>query len=228
MSVPWPASEEALVTAQRELASASPAPWRAPDTAHAVAGCFVCFSRGRVGPGAAGEPGWAAAALVVGDERARIAVVTGEAPAPYVAGLLALRDGPLLEAAVRRLPACPEVLLVNATGRDHPRRAGLALQLGARLEIPSIGVTDQPLIARGDWPADEPGAQGFLRIDDDIVGCWLRPRRGVRPIVVHPGWRIDLETAVAVVVSSMHDARTPEPLRQARRAAREARAASMA
>jgi len=68
----------------------------------------------------------------------------------------------------------------------------------------------------------------FVRIDDDIVGCWLRPRRGVRPIVVHPGWRIDLETAVAVVVSSTHDARTPEPLRQARRAAREARAASMA
>ena len=222
----WPGTEEALVAAQRELASACPAPWRAPDGAHAVAGCFVCFSRGRVGAGTAGEPGWAAAALVVGEERARIAVVSGEAPAPYVAGLLALRDGPLLEAAVRRLPSCPEVLLVNATGRDHPRRAGLALHLGARLEIPSIGVTAQPLIARGDWPADDPGAQGLLRIEDDVVGCWLRPRRGVRPIVVHPGWRIDLETAVAVVIASTRDARTPEPLRQARRAAREARARS--
>jgi len=228
MNAPWPATEEALVAAQRELASASPAPWRAAGGAQAVAGCFVCFSRGRVGPGAAGEPGWAAAALVVGTERTRIAVVTGEAPAPYVAGLLALRDGPLLEAAVRQLPACPEVLLVNATGRDHPRRAGMALHLGARLEIPSVGVTDQPLIARGDWPADEPGAQGLLRIENDVVGCWLRARRGVRPIVVHPGWRIDLETAVAVVVNSTHGARTPEPLRQARRAAREARAASIA
>src|SRR5262249_51954574 len=155
----------------------------------------VCFSRGRVGPGATGEPGWAAAALVAGDGSVQLAVVNGVAPAPYVAGLLALRDGPLLEAAVRGLPACPAVLLVNATGRDHPRRAGLALHLGARLDVPTIGVTDHPLMARGDGPADERGAHGLLRIEDDVVGCWLRPRRGVRPIVVHPGWRMDLETA---------------------------------
>ncbi|MBV8941103.1 MAG: endonuclease V [Solirubrobacterales bacterium] len=42
-------------------------------------------------------------------------------------GTLALREGRLLEAAVRALPAMPDVLLVNATGRDHPRGAGLAV-----------------------------------------------------------------------------------------------------
>ena len=114
---------------------------------------------------------------------------------------------------------------MNATGRDHPRRAGLALHLGARLEIPTIGATAQPLIARGDLPADEPGALGLLRIEDEVVGCWLRLKRGVRPLAIHQGWRTDLETAVAVVTSVTRDARTPEPLRQARRAAREARAA---
>jgi deoxyribonuclease V len=55
-------------------------------------------------------------------------VVSGEAGAPYLPGLLALREGALLEAAVRALPRPPEVLLVDATGRDHPRRAGLATQ----------------------------------------------------------------------------------------------------
>lgn len=114
-----------------------------------MAGCFVCFGRGRVGPGVADEPGWAAAAFLVDDEL-RVTVTTGRAAAPYVAGLLALRDGPLLEAAVRGLPVRPDVVLVNATGRDHPRRAGLALHLGARLDVPSVGVTAQPLIARGD------------------------------------------------------------------------------
>src|SRR5436309_15477949 len=117
MSTPWPVTADALVAAQRELASARPEPWRPSDGARAVAGCFVCFTRGRVGPGAAGEPGWAAAALLVGHEHARIAVVNGHAAAPYVAGLLGLRDGPLLEAAVRRLPARPEVLLVHAPAR---------------------------------------------------------------------------------------------------------------
>jgi deoxyribonuclease V len=225
MNTPWPVTEDALLAAQRELASARPEPWRPQPGARAVAGCFVCFGRGRVGPGVADEPGWAAAALLVDDDRLRIAVVTGRASAPYVLGLLALREGPLLETAVRRLPACPEVLLVNATGRDHPRRAGLAVHLGARLEIPTIGVTAQPLIARGDWPADERGAMSLLCIEGEAVACWLRLKGGVRPLAIHPGWRTDLETAVAVVTAATHDALTPEPLRHARRAAREARAA---
>ena len=37
-------------------------------------------------------------------------------------GHLALQRGPLLEAAVRELEPTPDILLVNATGRDHPRR----------------------------------------------------------------------------------------------------------
>jgi deoxyribonuclease V len=53
------------------------------------------------------------------------AVVRGKAGAPYQPGLLALREGGLLEAAVRALPGQPEVVIANATGRDHPHGAGL-------------------------------------------------------------------------------------------------------
>jgi len=59
--------------------------------------------------------------------------------------LLALREGPLLEAAVRALDERPDA----ATGRDHPRRAGLAVQLGTLLELPTIGVSHRPLLATG-------------------------------------------------------------------------------
>jgi deoxyribonuclease V len=111
------------VAAQQALASASPPPWRAPDGIR-IGGCFVCFERGPSGPGRAGDRGWAAAA-VVGD----VFLHEGAAGAAYAAGLLALREGELLEAAVRALRERPDVLLVNATGRDHPRRAGLALHL---------------------------------------------------------------------------------------------------
>src|SRR5262249_20172844 len=103
---------------------------------------------------------------------------------------------------------------------------GLALHLGTQLDLPTIGVTAQPLIARGDWPVDEPGASAPLRIGDEVVGCWLRLRPHVRPLAIHPGWRTDLDVAIAVVVATTRDAVRPEPLRQARRAAREARAAS--
>jgi deoxyribonuclease V len=115
------------------------------------------------------------------------------------------------------------VLLVDATGRDHPRRAGLALQLGAVLGLPTVGVTHRPLLAEGEWPADARGARSPLGLGGKLVGYWLRTRVGTRPLAVHAAWRTDPEAAADVVLSVAH-ARTPEPLRRARRRAREARA----
>ena len=149
--------------------------------------------------------------------------VTSTARAPYLPGLLALRLGPLMVEAVRSLRDVPDVLLLDATARDHPRRAGLALHLGAELDIPTIGVTHRPLIASGEWPDDDPGAASPLRIGEESVGCWLRTQPGVRPLAVHPGWRIDLPTAVDVIMSMTSQRRTPEPLRRARQLARRTR-----
>ncbi|MDI6772275.1 MAG: endonuclease V [bacterium] len=222
----WPEEPEALIAAQEILAAAAPEPWQfAGGRPLAVAGCFVCFPRGSSGTGAAGDPGWAGAALVADGRLVAVLVVGGQARAAYEPGLLALREGPLLESAVRGLPGVPDVLVVNATGRDHPRRAGLALHLGAVLSLPTVGVTARPLVAAGDWPMDERGASSPLRVDGEIVGFWLRTRRGARPLAVHAAWRTDPETALAVVIAATGSARTPEPLRLARRAAREARAA---
>lgn len=151
------------------------------------------------------------------------ATVTGHAGAPYAAGLLALREGPLLEAAVRALSVAPEVLLVDATGRDHPRRAGLALHLGAVLGLPTVGVTHRPLLAAGEWPADARGATSPLRLDGRTVAAWLRTRRGTRPLAVHPGWRTDLDDALKLVMAATLRHRTPEPVRRARTLARTAR-----
>jgi deoxyribonuclease V len=172
-----------------------------------------------------GDPAWAAA-VVQRDRRAcGESVVAGRAGATYSPGLLALREGPLLEAAVRALPEAPDVLIVDATGRDHPRRAGLALQLGAVLDLPTLGLTHRPLLASGDWPGGpQRGASAPLLLDGEVVGAWLRTRAGARPLAVHAGWRTSVEVAVAVVLHAGGRSRTPEPLRQARRLAREARA----
>ncbi|HET9302416.1 MAG TPA: endonuclease V, partial [Propionibacteriaceae bacterium] len=122
-------------------------------------------------------------------------VISGSARAAYLPGLLALRLGPLMEQAVRALTDRPDVLLLDATAGDHPRRAGLALHLGAELDVPTVGVTHRPLVAHGEWPSDQRGATSPLMIEDSVVGCWLRTRPGVRPLAVHPGWRLDLGTA---------------------------------
>jgi deoxyribonuclease V len=151
------------------------------------------------------------------------AVVAGSFAAPYVPGYLALRQLPLLERAVRALSAAPDVLLVDATGRDHPRRAGLALHPGAILDLPTIGVTDRPLVATAGAPGPRRGDRAELRLGGELVGFSLRTREGVRPVCVSAGWRTDVETAAVLALTLSGGERTPGPLRAARQRAREAR-----
>src|SRR4051794_16655222 len=160
----WHGDEAELERAQDALAAAAPPPWR-PSGKPLIGACFVCFSRGLGGRGTRGEPGWAAAALNSPGGAVAVAVARGAAGAPYTAGRLALREGPLLAAAVNALPRSPDVLLVDATGRDHPRRAGLALHLGAVLDLPTVGVTHRPLLARGDEPGPQRGAHAPLALE---------------------------------------------------------------
>jgi deoxyribonuclease V len=219
----WPQDRDRLVEVQQALAELAPPAWSPPDSGLSIGGCYVCFPRDHTGPGALGDPAWAAAAVLSGRRRVGHHVTFGIAGGPYEPGLLALRMGAVLEAAVRGLPEPPDVLLVDATGRDHPRRAGLALHLGAALDIPTVGVTHRTLVATGTWPEDHLGATSPLTLDGEIVGYWTRTRPGVRPLAVHAAWRTHPGTAVEVVRRSRVRSRTPEPLREARRLARVAR-----
>jgi deoxyribonuclease V len=220
----WPSDADSLTARQHELGRRSAESWTRPPGSLLVGGCWVCFPRGLSGHGSAGDRAWAAAVVLrefqLLDESLRV----GEASAPYVPGLLASRIGGVLEAAVRGLTVEPEVLLVDATGSDHPRRAGLAIHLGAVLELPTVGVTHRPLTGEGPWPADRVGATSLVRIGDDVVASWVRTRRGTRPVVVHPGWRVGLHDAVELILELTQRRRTPEPLRVARNVARRARA----
>lgn len=222
----WPRDAETLDAEQRRLAAATPAPWAPTGGVLRVAGVFLAFARGQQGPGSAGDRGWVGAAVVEtpGARLAANVVVECEAGSSYDPGRLALREGPALGAAIVRLAIRPDVALVDATGRDHPRGAGLALQLGAILDLPTVGVTHRPLVARGDWPPDELGASSPLTLDGEVVGAWIRTARGTRPVAIHAAWRTDSTVAVDVVRRCLAGARTPEPLRQARVAARTARA----
>jgi deoxyribonuclease V len=151
-------------------------------------------------------------------------VVTGRVSAPYRPGLLALRQGPILAEAVSALEFAPDVLVVDSTGMDHPRRAGLALHLGAVLDVPSIGVTHRPLLAVGDRPLPLRCARSPVMLDGELVGYWVTTRPRSRPVLAHAAWRTSAETAAQVaLLASTPAARTPVPLQEARRVAREAR-----
>jgi deoxyribonuclease V len=225
--VVWPTSPAQLIEAQSALGAATPEAWHPPAQSHllslAIGACAIVFPRGLTGRGEPGDPAWAGAAVL---QRRRIVdqvTTNARAAGRYLPGLLALREGPGLEAAVRALSSTPSVLLVDATGRDHPRRAGLALQLGAVTGLPTVGVTHRPLLANGEWPEDVRGARTPLLLEGSVVGAWLRTRTGARPLAVHPAWRTTLEDAIEVVLTASLGHRTPEPLRFARYLARIAR-----
>jgi deoxyribonuclease V len=219
----WPTDADSLINYQQQLAAAAPRPVNVNLSSAMIGGCWVCFPRGLVGPGTDHDATWSAVVIMSGGRVIERQVISGTTDAPYVPGLMALRVGRLMERTIRTLAGDLDVLLLDATAADHPRRAGLALHLGAELELPTIGVTHRPLVAAGEWPSDRRGATSPLRIDDSVVGCWLRTQPGVRPLAVHPGWRVDLPTAVAVITMMTRRRRTPEPLRRARQLARRAR-----
>lgn len=212
----WPDDAQALKLVQVELARGADlqAPWK-PTGPVRVGATFVASE---------GERLWAAAVVYEAGIGVAAAVAEGRSSQPYVPGLLALREGPILERAVRSLAVSPDVLIVNATGRDHPRGAGLALQLGAVLGLPTVGVTDRPLVADGPAPDLRAGSVAPLELDGLVVGARLRTRTAVRPLCVHTAWRTEIEVAVDLVRRHVRRVRTPRPLREARRLAREARA----
>ena len=214
----WPATPEDLAREQERLASLSCEPWAPPPGALRLGACAVVFGRaGRDGVG------WAAAVVAEKGETVASSTRVSRIDAPFTRGLLALREGPILEAVVRGLPRRPDVLLVAAAGRDHPRRAGLALHLGAALDLPTVGVTDDPLLAKGDEPAPGWMSMAPLRLGREVVAYRVRTRAGAKPVVAHAAWRTSAEVAADVVLGSCALARWPEPLRAARRMARELR-----
>jgi deoxyribonuclease V len=222
VGTPWPTSANDLEAAQIGLAEATPPLWSVT-ASPTIAGAWFTSPTGSAGD-SPGEPAWASAVSLRHGAIVAASHVRGVTSAGYRAGYLALRQGRLLEQAVAALPHAPDVLLVDATARDHPRRAGLALHLGAVLGLPTIGVTDRPLLATGPEPPAERWATSELTLDGELVAIGLRTRRGVRSIVVHPAWRTDRATALDVVRRVTERARTPEPLRAARREARLVRA----
>jgi deoxyribonuclease V len=147
--------------------------------------------------------------------------VTAETPVsfPYVSGLLAFREGPVVLAALRQLANRPDVLMFDAQGLAHPRRMGLATHLGILLDMPAVGCAKSRLCGRAEVPDEEKGSWTPLEDGGEVIGAVVRTRSRVRPVYVSVGHRMDLEAAVSLVLSCRPKYRLPEPTRWAHRVA---------
>lgn len=134
---------------------------------------------------------------------------------PYVPGLLSFREAPALLEAFAKVQAEPEVVLLDGQGWAHPRRLGLACHVGLWLDRPTVGCAKSLLTGQYKQLGEQAGAVAPLSDRQEVVGMAVRTKRGTKPLFVSVGHRIDLASAVEVVLRSCRGYRVPEPTRQA-------------
>ena len=150
---------------------------------------------------------------------------------PYIPGLLAFREGPAVVASLRALGDAPDVVLVDGSGRIHPRQAGLATHAGVALGLPTVGVAKSLLCGKPIQPVErlEEGEcvpvvadEGVEADDGTVIGYAYQSKQyserattTVNPLYVSPGHRVSAETAVGLVERSCGGYKLPEPVRRA-------------
>ena len=147
------------------------------------------------------------------------AIATRPVTFPYVPGLLAFREGPVVLDALERASTTPDLLIFDGQGLAHPRRLGIASHIGLLVDIPAIGCAKSRLCGQHDEPGEEPGEYAPLVDKGEIIGAVLRTRRGVKPVYVSIGHRVDLATSIEYVSACCRGYRLPETTRWAHRVA---------
>ena len=139
---------------------------------------------------------------------------------PYIPGLLSFREIPPILEALSGIEGEPDLLLCDGQGIAHPRGLGLASHLGLLIDVPTIGCAKSPLYGDFDHPPPAKGSRVPIRDPRGrTIGAVLRTRDSTKPLYVSVGHRIDLRTAVRMVLATTTRYRIPEPLRAAHRLA---------
>lgn len=221
----WPSTEQQALLIQEQLrplvrTRPLPAPPRT------LAGLDVAYGGSH---GSAADR--VAAAVVVLDadtlEVLDSATAVGTAGFPYVPGLFAFRELPVLTAALTSLATRPDVLLCDGQGLAHPRRFGLACHLGVLTGLPTLGVAKTPLLGSWDEPGPSRGDSSDVQDGGETVARVLRTQDGVKPLTVSTGHLITLDDACALVLRAAPRYRLPETTRLADRLCRDALAADV-
>lgn len=143
---------------------------------------------------------------------------------PYIPGLLGFREAPALIRAFNQLEMGPDLLFVDGQGVSHPRGLGIASQLGVLLDIPTIGVAKSILVGRPEKAlGEEEGSIEPLFFKGAQVGAMIRTKKRCSPLIISPGHKITLKTAVDLVFNTLRKYRLPEPTRQAHLIANQSR-----
>lgn len=143
---------------------------------------------------------------------------------PYIPGLLAFRESPLIIKALEKLKIKPDVIIADGHGIAHPRKLGIASHIGVLTGYPTIGCAKSILVGTPEKTLlPQRGSYVPLVWHDEIIGNVLRTKDNVAPVYVSVGHKINLEKATEIVLTCAKKYRIPEPTRLAHQYANQLR-----
>ncbi|WP_455286026.1 endonuclease V [[Eubacterium] cellulosolvens] len=139
-----------------------------------------------------GDKAVGAAAVIDCDSLEPVEIKTAQARVtfPYIPGLLAFREAPVVVRALRKLRRKPDVCIVDGHGLAHPRKFGLACCVGVVMNLPTIGVAKSRLFGT------EVG-ETLVDAEGNMIATILRHKR--KSLYVSVGHKISLEDATRIV-----------------------------
>jgi deoxyribonuclease V len=177
---------------------------------HLVAGCDISFDKGSD----VIYTGIVVLELPVLIEVGRSTTIA-QVKFPYIPGLLSFRESPALLEAWEKLEVQPDLVMIDGQGYAHPRRFGIASHFGVLIDLPTVGCAKTVLVGKYEEPDAKAGSYSPLIDREELIGAALRTQDGVNPVFVSVGHRINLESAIEVVMRCTKEYRIPEPTRQA-------------
>ena len=132
---------------------------------------------------------------------------------PYIPGLLVFREGPAILEAFKKIKNIPDLIVFDGHGIAHPRGLGIASHMGVILNIPTIGCAKSKLCGEYTEPENRVGAYSLLKYKNKVVGAVLRSKKNSKPIFISPGFMIDLESSIKIIMLTLRGYRIPEVTR---------------
>jgi len=132
---------------------------------------------------------------------------------PYISGLLAFREGPLILKSLLELNNIPDLILFDGHGKFHPIKFGEAVHLGYALRIPSIGIAKRPIMIEYKW--NKPLKKGLfdeICIENEIIAYALVIRDNYKPVFISEGFNIRLKDCLEICIKCAGNFKEPEPL----------------
>jgi deoxyribonuclease V len=210
----WDLTPKEAIRLQIELRSQTVIQPLDDDQIRHIAGVDVGFPKGK-------EIARAAVVVFTYPEMEEVDQAVAEIPLtfPYVPGLLSFREIPAILASLAKLATRPDALITDGHGLAHPRRFGLACHLGVLLDLPTMGCGKSLLVGEYHHLGEERGSTSELVDQDEVIGAAVRTRDRVKSVFVSIGHKVDLPSAVRVVLTCGGGYRLPEPTRWADRLA---------